>query len=117
METPSFGEKLKQERERRNTSIEEIAERTKIALHFLQALESDNFDALPGRAFGKFYIRAYAEVLDFDPDPLIVEYDNFDEAQGYRLPAEVRYYRGETLLATDRFNSFAITASEPALTD
>ncbi len=57
-------------------------------------------------------------LIDADgQESLIVEYDNFDEAQGYRLPAEVRYYRGETLLATDRFNSFAITASEPASTD
>jgi cytoskeletal protein RodZ len=75
MTTPSFGEKLRRERESRNTSIEEIAERTKIALRFLQALERDEFDELPGRAFGKFYIRAYAEVLRFDPEPLIAEYD------------------------------------------
>jgi cytoskeletal protein RodZ len=75
MATPSFGEKLKRERECRDTSIEEIAEQTKIALRFLQALEKDQFDELPGRAFGKFYIRAYAEVLKFDPEPWIVEYD------------------------------------------
>lgn len=88
MATPSFGEKLRQERERRNTSIEEIAERTKIALHFLQALERDDFDELPGRAFGKFYIRAYAEVLDFDPGPLIVEYDKEQTVEG-DAPGEV----------------------------
>jgi transcriptional regulator with XRE-family HTH domain len=82
MATPSFGEKLREERERRSTSIEEIAEKTKIALHFLQALERDEFDELPGRAFGKFYIRAYAEILDFDPEPLIVEYDKEQASEG-----------------------------------
>ena len=87
MATPSFGEKLKQERERRNTSIEEIADKTKIALRFLQALEKDEFDELPGRAFGKFYIRAYAEILDFDPEPLIVQYDR-EQAEADRAPVE-----------------------------
>ena len=88
MATPSFGEKLKQQRERRNTSIEDIAERTQIALRFLQALEKDEFDQLPGRAFGKFYIRAYAEILDFDPEPLIVEYDRQQaDAEGATVEA------------------------------
>jgi len=87
MSTPSFGDKLKRERERRNTSIEEIAEQTKIALRFLQALEKDEFDELPGRAFGKFYIRAYAEVLKFDPEALIVEYDR-EQTAANGVPTE-----------------------------
>ena len=45
-------------------------------------------------------------------ESLVVEFDAFDEVQGYRLPAEVRYYSGKTLLATDRFNSITVTASE-----
>jgi cytoskeleton protein RodZ len=71
----SFGEKLKLERESRNTTLEEIAGTTKIQLSYLEALEHNEFEALPGRAFGKFYIRAYAEVLGFDPQPLIADYD------------------------------------------
>jgi len=72
---PSFGEKLKWERERRNTSIEQIASTTKIGRGYLEALERNKFEGLPGGAFGKLYIRAYAEVLGFDPQPLIAEYD------------------------------------------
>ena len=52
-----------------------------------------------------------------DQESLVVEFDAFDEVQGYRLPNEVRYYRGKTLLATDRFNTIAITASEPESTN
>jgi hypothetical protein len=113
MATPSFGEKLKHERECRNTSIEEIAEQTKIALRFLQALEKDDFDELPGRAFGKFYIRAYAEVLKFDPEPLIVEYDReqaaangvstesapVEPAKPRRVEAEIARWRGARRVA------------------
>ena len=71
----SFGESLKQQRESQGKSVEEIAEATGIRLDLLTALEQDAFEALPGRGFGKLYIRAYAEVLGFDPRPLIQEYD------------------------------------------
>ncbi len=72
---PSFGEKLRRTRESHNTTLEEVALTTKIRLSYLEALERNDFAALPGRAFGKFYIRAYGEVLGFDPQTLISEYD------------------------------------------
>jgi len=71
----SFGEKLRRERENRNTTIEEISDATGIGLSYLEALEHNEFEALPGRAFGKLYIRAYAKVLEFDPGPLLSDYD------------------------------------------
>jgi hypothetical protein len=71
----SFGEKLRQERESRKTKLDDIAGTTKIRIRFLEALEQDEFEELPGPAFGKFFIRAYAEALDIDPEPLIAEYD------------------------------------------
>ena len=70
------GESLKQEREARGKTIEEMAEATGIRLHLLTALEEEVFDSLPGRGFGKLYIRAYAEVLGFDPQPVIEAYDS-----------------------------------------
>jgi transcriptional regulator with XRE-family HTH domain len=71
----SPGENLKQEREARGKSIEEMAEATGIRLDLLTALEQEAFEALPGRGFAKLYIRAYAEVLGFDPRPIIDAYD------------------------------------------
>jgi len=72
----SFGEKLRRERESHQTTLEQLAQTTKIRLSYLEALEKNDFDSLPGRAFGKFYIRAYAEVLGFDPTVLIDAYDD-----------------------------------------
>ncbi len=72
---PSFGERLRQERESRDTTIEEIAVATGIHPNYLEALEKDEFHALPGRAFGKLYVRAYAETLGLDSRSLIDEYD------------------------------------------
>jgi cytoskeletal protein RodZ len=70
-----FGKKLKQKRENRGATIEEIAEATNIDSSYLEALERDDLDVLPGPAYGKFYIRVYGEFLGFDPDTLIAEYD------------------------------------------
>lgn len=57
-------------------------------------------------------------LIDADgQESLVVEFDAFDEVQGYRLPAEVRYYSGETLLATDRFDSITVIASDTRSSD
>ena len=57
-------------------------------------------------------------LIDADgQESLVVEFGAFDDVQGYRLPAEVRYYSGETLLATDRFDSITVTASEAESSD
>ncbi len=74
---PTFGHRLRYERESRNTRIQDVSKRTRIGLRYLEALENNDFDALPGpRGFGKFYIRAYAKVLGFDPQSLIEAFEN-----------------------------------------
>ena len=71
-----FGQKLRHERESRNMPLADISRASRIGIQYLEALERNEFEALPGpRAFGKLYIRAYAEILGFDPAPLIAEYD------------------------------------------
>ena len=72
---PGFGETLRSEREARNVPIERIASETGIHPDYLEALEKDEFQDLPGRSFGKLYIRAYARMLGLDPQPLIEAYD------------------------------------------
>lgn len=72
----SFGDQLREERERRDTTLTEVAERTRIDPSYLEALERNDFEALPGpRGFGKLYIRAYADLLGFDPRPLLDAFD------------------------------------------
>lgn len=83
----SFGQKLKHERESRNTPLEDISRTTQIGIRYLEALERNEFESLPGPlAFGKLYVRAYARILGFDPQPLIDEYDE----ERYRRIREAR---------------------------
>jgi transcriptional regulator with XRE-family HTH domain len=81
----ALGEKLRGEREARQVSIEEISAATGIGRGYLEALESDALKARPGRA--KFYIRAYARTLGFDPRQMIDQYDRELEAMGPAPPA------------------------------
>jgi cytoskeleton protein RodZ len=71
---PSFGEKLKQEREKRKISLEEISGTTKIGTRMLHALEEDKFDQLPGGIFNKGFIRAYSRCVGLDEDQTVAEY-------------------------------------------
>ncbi len=71
----NVGERLRLLRESRNTTLEEMVTATGIGQSYLQALERDAIHELPGKAFGKLYIRAYAEVFTFDPQPWIEDYD------------------------------------------
>ena len=71
---PSFGEKLKLEREKRKITLEEVSSSTKIGTRMLQALEEEKFNQLPGGIFNKGFVRAYARVIGLDEDQAVADY-------------------------------------------
>ena len=86
-----FGDILRRERESRDTTLEDVAHRTRIGIQYLEALERGDFDGLPGRSgFAKLYIRIYAEVFGFDPEPVISAYDRERLEHEPRNDAEAR---------------------------
>src|SRR6266404_6523245 len=70
----SFGERLKREREMRGVSLEEIAESTKIGKRNLLALETEEFDKLPGGIFNKGFVCAYAKYLWLDEEQAVTDF-------------------------------------------
>jgi transcriptional regulator with XRE-family HTH domain len=70
----AFGENLRRERELRGVSLREIADGTKISLRFLQALEEDRLDVLPGGLFPRAFVRQYAQFLGLDPEKAIADF-------------------------------------------
>ncbi len=70
----SFGEEIKRERELRKISLREISDATKINIRFLEALENNDFEHLPGGQFNKGFIRAYANYLGIDPEKIVNSY-------------------------------------------
>ena len=71
---PSFGEKLKLEREKRKITLDQISSSTKIGTRMLQALEEEKFSQLPGGIFNKGFVRAYARVVGLDEDQTVADY-------------------------------------------
>jgi transcriptional regulator with XRE-family HTH domain len=70
----SLGQELREEREARHISIEEIASSTKIVSRYLEALEDDRLDIMPGGFFIRGIIRAYAKAVGLDPEQVLGRY-------------------------------------------
>jgi cytoskeletal protein RodZ len=71
-EAKSLG--LARRRQKMGVSLELIAERTKISLQFLRAIEAEEFHKLPGGIFSTSYLRQYASIVELDPDELLAHY-------------------------------------------
>jgi cytoskeleton protein RodZ len=84
----AFGERLRREREMRQITLEEISGSTKISKRHLQALEEEDFDALPGGIFNKGFVRAYARYVGIDEEQAVTDYIAADHEQ---VPAEPRF--------------------------
>src|SRR5262245_27793551 len=70
----SVGSYLREHREQRGVSLEELAQTTRIGRRFLEALESDDFVALPAGPFSKGFIRSYCQALNEPPDEALALY-------------------------------------------
>jgi transcriptional regulator with XRE-family HTH domain len=75
------GEFLRRERELRHISLDDVAERTKINRRYLAAIEEGHYDRLPGEAFIRGFIRAYAQSVGLDPEDTLLLYTQARVAQ------------------------------------
>jgi transcriptional regulator with XRE-family HTH domain len=71
----TFGERLKRERELREVTVAEICAATRIAPKFLEALENEQWEKLPGGVFGRGFVRTFARYLGLSEENLLSEYD------------------------------------------
>jgi cytoskeleton protein RodZ len=72
---PSLGQELKKIREERGVSLRQISDATHIGMRFLQAIESDSYDALPGGIFTRSFVRKYANYVGLDEGQVLARYD------------------------------------------
>jgi transcriptional regulator with XRE-family HTH domain len=83
----SLGQDLKRERELRGISLREIADSTRISLKFLQALEDDRIENMPGGFFIRAILRSYAKSIGLDEHQVLNKYEQmrlFDEQLQYQ---------------------------------
>ncbi|MBI3698161.1 MAG: helix-turn-helix domain-containing protein, partial [Acidobacteria bacterium] len=69
-----FGETLRGEREARGITLEDISTATKISMRMLHAIESEEFDRLPGGVFNVNFVRQYARHIGLDEEEVIADY-------------------------------------------
>jgi len=70
----TFGEHLRREREMRGVSLDEVAQATRIGTRFLEALENERWQELPGGVFNRGFLRSIARYLGLDEESLVAEY-------------------------------------------
>ena len=112
MSTPAVSFALKQPpgerlslaslRERQGMTLKEIAQSTRIASHYLQAIEAEEFGKLPGGVYSTSYIRQYARAIGYNESALLDQYHSWSEQAGTAeelMPmAEIQVTRGATRL-------------------
>jgi len=69
-----IGQELRKQRESRNISLDEMSSATRIVRRYLEALEEDRLERIPGGFFLKAMIRAYASFVGLDPEEVIARY-------------------------------------------
>ena len=71
--TQTIGQKLKQTREAKRLTLEQVFEAIRIRIPYLQALESDDLSAMPSPVQARGYMRNYAEYLGLNFEQLLDE--------------------------------------------
>jgi len=82
--TESFGARLRQQRERQQIALTDIADRTKISRSLLEGLERDDLSNWPAGIFRRAFIRGYAQAIGLEPGSIVREF-----LELYPDPAEV----------------------------
>lgn len=69
-----IGATLREARSRRKVDLVEVEAAIKIRVRYLQAMENEEWDALPGGAYSRGFIRTYASYLGLDGERLADDY-------------------------------------------
>jgi cytoskeleton protein RodZ len=78
----SIGEALRRERIKRKLDLEGVSHELKIAPRFLEAIEDEDFEKLPGKLFTRSFVRQYARLLGLDEDEIAGELKRVLDPQG-----------------------------------
>lgn len=70
----TLGGYLKNQRESRSVTLEEVANATKIRKAILKAIEGDRHDLLPPRVFTQGFLKIYASYLELDESEVVRRY-------------------------------------------
>lgn len=69
-----IGNTLREARVRRNLTLQQVEEDIKIRVKYVQAMENEDWDVMPGVTYVKGFLRTYSTYLGLDPEVIIGEF-------------------------------------------
>lgn len=82
------GAALRDAREQRGLSLDQVAHATKITVTILRAIENNRIDKLPGGIFTRGFVKAYAREVGLDPAETATRYVSQFEVAAESPPVE-----------------------------
>jgi cytoskeleton protein RodZ len=104
-----IGDALREARTRRQLTLRDAQEATRIRLKHLAALEDERFDELPEEVYVKGFLRAYADYLGLDGELFVAEFNSRLDANRPPPPPE-----SEPRLALPALNYVLLYSVPPA---
>jgi cytoskeleton protein RodZ len=99
---PGLGTVLRNEREKKGLTLDQVGSITKLRVKVVEALENEAWGDLPPAVFVRGFIRTYAKVLDLDGTELLHLHERvapLPAVTGKPLKGRHRSYKGRFLLA------------------
>jgi cytoskeletal protein RodZ len=75
MHLAGVGKYLKQAREKKSYTLEDMADLTNIEIKYLQALESEEYDLLPSPFYARVFMKTYAKYLNLNVNSVMQLFD------------------------------------------
>lgn len=95
------GDLLKEGRERKDISTEEVAKQLNLKHAFVVQMEANDFEQLPGATFIRGYLRAYSKLVGLDAEPVIKAFNAISKEE--KKP-ESRYKPKDTIKPQRNFS-------------
>lgn len=85
-----LGKRLKEAREEKGITLEDLQNMTKIQKRYLIGIEQGNYDIIPGKFYVRAFIKQYAEAVGLQPEVIFDEYkDEIPTVYDEELPEKL----------------------------
>lgn len=75
-ERANIGQKLREAREQKGLTLDDLQQATKIQKRYLIAIEDEKFTELPGDFYVRAFVKQYADTVGLDGNTLLRDYDD-----------------------------------------
>jgi cytoskeletal protein RodZ len=96
-----LGKRLKEAREAKNISLDELQDITKIQKRYLIGIEEGNYKIMPGNFYVRAFIKQYAEAVGLDSEEIFNEYQHeIPQSQHEELPGQLSRVKSRQQIST-----------------